>query len=214
MVNKETLNQTALDVLKEVGNIGAGNAATALSKLVKKRLQMKVPSVQIVTFNEMMEMVGGPDESVAAIFLQIEGDLKGNMFFVLPIEQASLFVRQLTGSVKFSFQEPPYSDIALSAFQEMGNIVAGSYLSALSDLLQIQVVPTVPDVGIDMFGAIISYGLLEISKESDYAIVIDTEIIESYSNHQSESPIKGHFFLMPDTDSYRYILTKLGVATK
>lgn len=212
MVNKDSLNPVALDVLKEIGNIGAGNAATALSNLLNKRIQMNVPSVQVVSFNEMMELVGGPEETVAAIFLQIEGDLNGSMFFVLPVEKASVFVRQLTGNNEFSFNKPPYPEIGLSAFQEMGNIVAGSYLSALSDFLQMQIMPTVPDVGIDMFGAIISFGLIEISRESDYAIVIDTEMIDSNSNND-ESSIKGHFFLLPDADSYRKILTKLGVGT-
>ena len=89
---------------------------------------------------------------------------------------------QLTGNNEFSFNKPPYPEIGLSAFQEMGNIVAGSYLSALSDFLQMQIMPTVPDVGIDMFGAIISFGLIEISQESDYAIVIDTEMMDSNSN--------------------------------
>ena len=95
MVNKDSLNPVALDVLKEIGNIGAGNAATALSNLLNKRIQMNVPSVQVVSFNEMMELVGDPEETVAAIFLQIEGDLNGNMFFVLPVEKASVFVRAI-----------------------------------------------------------------------------------------------------------------------
>lgn len=210
MLNNNFLNSFQLDILKEIGNIGAGNAATALSGLLNKKIEMNVPSVQVVSFEEMMELVGGADMVVASVFLQIDGDLTGNMFFLLPIKQATIFIQQLTGMSDFSFDEPSVPELALSAFQEMGNILAGSYLSALSDFLQMHIVPSVPAVGIDMFGAIISYGLIEISQVSDFAIVIDTEIKDPDTMNESDL-YKGHFFLLPDPDSFVKLFTKLGV---
>ncbi|MDZ5473459.1 chemotaxis protein CheC [Bacillus sp. 31A1R] len=199
-----------LDILKEIGNIGAGHAATALSKLLNKKIDMNVPNVKVVSFDEMMDMAGGPDNIVASVFLRIEGDAPGSMFFVLSLQQANTFIQQMIGDDSFSFGEPPYSELALSALQELGNILSGSYLSSLSDFTQLSLYPSVPALSIDMVGAIISFGLIELSQVSDYAIVIDTAINED-EIIQSES-VNGHFFLLPDPTSFDIIFKSLGVA--
>lgn len=198
-----------LDVLKEVGNIGAGHAATALSTLLNKKIDMRVPHVRVVSFDEMMDMAGGPDNIVASVFLRIEGDAPGSMFFVLSLEQASAFIEQMIGDVDFSFEEPPYNELAMSALQELGNILSGSYLSSLSDFTSLDLYPSVPALSIDMVGAIISFGLIELSQVSDYAIVIDTALDDDDVS-VSES-INGHFFLLPDPDSFEIIFRALGV---
>jgi chemotaxis protein CheC len=198
-----------LDILKEIGNIGAGHAATSLSTLLNKKIDMKVPKVRVVSFDEMMEMAGGPDNVVVSVFLRIEGDAPGSMFFVLPLEQAASFIQRMTGDEEFSFDEPPYSEIGLSAMQELGNILSGSYLSSLSDFTSLNLYPSVPALSIDMVGAIISFGLLEVSQTSDNAIVIDTALREE-DNPESDS-VKGHFFLLPDPDSFQSIFKALGV---
>lgn len=204
----EKITPYHLDVLKEVGNIGAGNAATALSKLLNKFIEMKVPSVRIVSFQEITELVGGTDTVVAAIFLRLEGDAPGNMFFLVPIDEAEQLIHRLVGDDTFQLSSPPYEEIGLSAFQEVGNILAGSYLSALSDFTKLNLQPSVPALSIDMAGAILSYGLIELSQIGDYAIVIDTEITEL--NRKSEHS-NGHFFLLPDPDSFSEIFNALGV---
>lgn len=198
-----------LDVLKEVGNIGAGHAATSLSTLLNKKIDMRVPHVRVVSFDEMMDMAGGPDNIVASVFLRIEGDAPGSMFFVLSLEQASAFIEQMIGDVDFSFEEPPYNELAMSALQELGNILSGSYLSSLSDFTSLDLYPSVPALSIDMVGAIISFGLIELSQVSDYAIVIDTALDDDDVS-VSES-INGHFFLLPDPDSFEIIFRALGV---
>lgn len=205
----ENFTTLHLDILKEIGNIGAGNAATALSKLLNKKIDMSVPDVKIVSFDQMMEMSGGPDNVVASLYLRIEGEVPGCMFFVLPLYQATNFIRQMIGDMKFSFEEPPFEELAISALQELGNILSGSYLSALSDFTNLSLYPSVPALSIDMFGAIISFGLIEYSQVSDYAIVIDTSLSEE-DDHVSES-VRGHFFLLPDPDSFRIIFESLGV---
>lgn len=198
-----------LDFLKEVGNIGAGNAATALSRLLNKKIEMKVPNVQIVSFDEMVEMTGGSENVVASVFLRIEGDAPGSMFFVLPLEQATHFIKQMIGDIDFSFEQPPYNEIALSALQELGNILSGSYLSALADFTNLSLYPSVPALGIDMVGAIISYGLIEHSQVSDYVIVIDTALNEEDSTISKS--VKGHFLMLPDPDSFKTLFGSLGV---
>jgi chemotaxis protein CheC len=199
-----------LDILKEIGNIGAGHAATALSTLLDKKIDMKVPSVQVVSFDEMMDMAGGPDNVVVSVFLRIEGEAPGSMFFLLPLEQASMYIRSMIKDRSFSFNAPPYSELGLSAMQELGNILSGSYLSSLSDFTNLKLLPSVPALSVDMAGAIIGFGLLEISQVSDYVIVIDTALKEE-EGEESES-VKGHFFLLPDPESFEIIFQSLGVS--
>ncbi len=205
------ISSIQLDILKEVGNIGAGNAATALSKLLNKKIDMKVPDVRIVSFDEMMNMAGGTENVVAGVFLRIEGDAPGSMFFLLPIGQAEKFIQDMLGDESFSLQSPPYNELGLSALQELGNILSGSYLSSLSDFTNLSLYPSVPALCIDMVGAIISYGLIELSQVSDYAIVIDTALNED-ENMVLES-VKGHFFLLPDPSSFDIIFKALGVSS-
>lgn len=198
-----------LDVLKEIGNIGAAHAATSLSSMLNRKIDMYVPNVELVTFDEMFELAGGPEEHAACIFLRIQGDVSGSMFFMLSIGGANHFIRLLTGDDTFDFQTPPVSEIGVSSMQELGNILSGSYLSALSDFTGLKIQPTVPSLSVDMIGAIISFGLIEISQYSDEVIVIDTEIKEA--DKEDSEAIKGNFFLLPDPTSYVTIFQSLGV---
>lgn len=209
---KKEITPFQLEVLKEIGNIGAGHAATALSTLLNKKISMRIPDVRIVSFDEMLELAGGSDAIVASVFLRIEGDASGNMFFTLPLEQATLLVQKLTGDQSFSFDHPPFPELALSAMEELGNILMGSYISSLSDFTGLSLYPSVPSISIDMAGAIISYGLIEISQTQDYALVIDTALEEK--NDLSLERVHGHFFLIPDPHSFPIIFTKLGVGTE
>ena len=207
---QEKITSLHLDVLKEIGNIGAAHAATALSDLLNKKIDMRVPKVEMVSFNDMMELVGGSEHVVVGIFLRIEGDVEGSMFFVLPIEQGNRFIRRLIHDESFDFANPPVQELGLSAMQEMGNILSGSYLSALSDFTGLKIYPTVPGLSVDMFGAIISIGLIELSHISDHVIVINTTILDD--EQEDAESVSGHFFLLPDPDSFDAIFRALGVA--
>ncbi len=205
---QQNITSFHLDVLKEIGNIGAAHAATALSTLLNTKIDMHVPQVEMVSFNDMMERVGGAETFVTGIYLRIEGDVAGGMFFIMSVEQANQLIRKLIHEKSFDFAQSP-SELGLSAMQEMGNILSGSYLSALSDFTKLKLYPTPPALASDMFGAIISIGLIEVSQISDYVIVIDTSIIEHEENAKEE--VSGHFFLIPDPNSFSTIFTSLGV---
>ncbi len=205
----ERLKPYHLDVLKEIGNIGAGHAATALSQLLGKTIDMKVPDVRVISFQEITDLVGGSDVIVAGTFLRIEGDVPGSMFFMVPITEAEVLIQRLTGNKSFQLQQPPYEEMGISALQEVGNILAGSYLSSLSDFTKLNLQPTVPGLSIDMAGAILSYGLIPLSQVGDTAIVIDTHITEIRESHKAA----GHFFLLPDPDSFDILFSSLGVDT-
>lgn len=192
-----------MDVLREVGNIGAGNAATALSRLLDKPIDMAVPTVSFVSFESIADRVGGPEEVVVAVFLRVDGDAPGNMFFLMSRSQARLLLRGLEGFESNSEEE--YSELELSALCEIGNILAGSYLSSLADLTGLSMTPTVPAVAVDMAGAILSYGLLQFGTMGDDALLIDTTFLKD------EREAEGHFYFIPDPDSFERMFVSLGV---
>ena len=194
-----------MDVLKEVGNIGAGHAATALSKLLDKPVDMLVPKVRMVAFEEIADSVGGAERVVIAIFLRVEGETPGNLFFILSLESAKKLLRNLVGIEVVDDEH--YTDMELSALSEIGNILAGSYLSSLADFTQLNMSPTVPALAIDMAGAILSYGLLQFGQMGDHALLIDTKFLDG------NDEIEGHFFLIPDPESFNKIFIALGVQT-
>jgi chemotaxis protein CheC len=192
-----------LDVLKEVGNIGAGNAATALSKLLNKPVDMAVPKVSLLPFEEVADRVGGAEQIVLAVFLRVEGEAPGNMFFIIEEPAARRMLNQLM-SMNHRENEG-YSEMELSALCEIGNILAGSYLSSLADFTKLPMAPSVPSIALDMAGAILSYGLMQYGEMGDSAMLIETTFIE---DRQS---LEGHFFLIPDPDSFTKIFKALGV---
>lgn len=198
-----------LDILKEAGNIGAGNAATSLSQMLNKTVEMNVPAVKVVPFNQIADSAGGDEAVVAAVFLRIEGDAPGNMFFMLPVDDASRLIRNLTGDQSINFIEEPLNEMGASALNEVGNILAGSYLSSLSDFTKLNLQPTPPAMAVDMTTAILSFGLVELSRAGDFAIVIDTKIKEI--GHDDTIQSNGHFFLLPDPESLDKIIESLGV---
>jgi chemotaxis protein CheC len=195
-----------MDVLKEVGNIGAGHAATALSKLLDKPVDMQVPKVQMVPFEDISNSVGGPEALVLAIFLRVEGETPGNMFFILSMRSAKTLLRNLVGLEVEN--EEHFSEMELSALNEIGNILAGSYLSSLADFTHLYMYPTVPALAIDMAGAIMSYGLIQYGQMGDHALFIDTKFLDG------TDAVEGHFFLIPDPESFDRIFAALGVPTE
>lgn len=195
-----------LDVLKEVGNIGAGNAATALSRLLDKPVDMAVPKVSLLPFEEVAERVGGSEQIVIAVFLRVEGEAPGNMFFIIEEPSARRILHQLL-SINTE-QDESYSEMELSALCEIGNILAGSYLSSLADFTQLSMAPSVPSIAVDMAGAILSYGLVQYGEMGDSALLIETKFLE---DHQS---LEGHFFLIPDPESFGKIFKALGVVVE
>lgn len=192
-----------LDVLKEVGNIGAGHAATALSKLLNKPVDMKIPLVSIVPFEQVTDSLGGDEEVVIAIFLRVVGDAPGNMFFILSQQSGFNLLNHIVG-IQVG-EEGMFSEMEVSALLEIGNILVGSYLSSLADLTQLSLSPTVPSIAIDMAGAVLSFGLLQFGAMGDHALLIDTQFLEG--NQEME----GHFFFIPDPESFGKIFQALGV---
>lgn len=191
------LTSTQIDMLAEISNIGAGHAATALSQLLGRKILLNVPSVRMLPIAQVPEVVGGAEKLVVGLFFRIFGHAKGNILIILPKESALTIVAELL------HQEPTgksiLQEMESSALKEVGNILASSYLNALSQMLKTVLIPSVPGLAYDMAGAVLDYVLIELSQEGETALLIETEFI-------SENRITGHFFLLPDPDSLRLLL--------
>lgn len=202
------LSNLQKDVLREIGNIGAGNATASMSQLIDKNIKMEVPSVKIVTINEMMEIIGGPERLIVAIFFRFEGEVTGTVYFILTIEEAEYLVTKVTsGQVTSILNNGKTDPMAISVLQEVANILNGSYLSAMADFTNLRMTTSVPYLSIDMAAATIVTGLVELSKTTDYAILIDTKI----TGDESDNTAKGHFLLIPDPDSIPTLFSALGI---
>ena len=202
----ESLTRTQLDVLGEIGNISTAKAATALSILLNKKVQMEVPKVKIVDFPEMVEITGGPEQVIVSVFIEMQGEMEGNLFFVMLPQQAQRFVLDMMNgdSHSSSLKE----ELSHSVIKEVGNILGGAYVAALSDLTHLEIHMSVPSLAIDMAGALLSIGLLSIANQSDRALIIDTTIQGMTGDRY---PIDIFFFLLPHPDSCSKIFSALGV---
>lgn len=199
------LNKGHIDILSEIGNIGAGNANTALSQLLNKRIDMDIPDVQIVDFEQISDVLGGAENLIVGILLHVQGDINGMM--IVAIEQASAhkLVNMLMGKELNDFKH--FTEMDLSALCEIGNILGSSYLSSLATMTSLFMEPSVPYLAIDMAGAILSVPAIELGKVDDRVLLIKNEFLEG-----GES-VMGNYILLPDPPSFNKILTSLG-ATK
>lgn len=202
-INIDTLNNVHIDVLKELGNIGAGNATTALSKMINRKIDMGVPKVNISEFKELSEVLGGAENQVVGILLAVEGDINGMMMFVLERASAHNLVNILMGKDLNTFEE--FTEIDLSALKEIGNIISGAYLSSLSSLTNLKIISSIPYMAIDMAGAILSVPAIEFGKIGDKALLIQSDFGEG------DNKVFGNFILIPDVKSYGTILTSIGI---
>ena len=197
------LSPVQLDALREIGNVGAGNSATALSQIINHRIDMNVPQVSIVPITDVPDLVGGPDVMVAGVFLRVYGAAPSNILFLLPQESAFYLVDMILGKPHGDTKTLDFMDE--SALMEIGNILAGAYLNALFNLTKLSLLPSIPALAMDMAGAILSVVLIQLGQMGDHALVIETEF------QADEDGIKGHFFLVPDPGSLDTILTAVGV---
>lgn len=191
-----------LDVLREIGNIGAGNAATSLAKMIDKKVDMKVPVVRLLEFDEVPEILGGAEKVVCGIFFKFEGDITGSIMFALDLDSANSLVNLLMPRENSEFDE-----FTRSALMEIGNILSGAYISSLSGLTNLNVKISVPAICVDMAGAILSVPAIQFGLMADQVMIIQNEFVEEITSQS----VDGYFFLIPDVDSYEVLLGSLGV---
>lgn len=205
MSELDQMDSMQFDVLREIGNIGAGNATTALSQMLSAKVDMKVPKVDFLEFKELGGLIGGEENIVVGILLTLQDDIEGMMMFILERDSARNIVRTLMGGYATSQDGEDFTEMELSALQEIGNIISGAYLSSLSTLTQMKITESVPYMAIDMAGAILSVPAIEFGKTSDRALLIETEFGDA------GEAVNGYFILVPTPESYSKILKSLGL---
>ncbi|MBB6216500.1 chemotaxis protein CheC [Anaerosolibacter carboniphilus] len=201
-ISIEELDSQQIDVLKEIGNIGAGNAATALAKMIDRKIDMNVPKVEILEFKEVAELLGGPEVPVCGIYFRVDGDISGSIMFLLTLKSSTTLTNMIMPTS--GDMEIP-DEIGQSALQEIGNILSGSYISSLSALTGLSIKISVPSLAIDMAGAILSVPIIQFGQVGDHVLLIETEF------NEGNNEVKGFFFLIPDVDSFEILLKSLGV---
>ena len=203
MIDEFNLSPIQLDALREIGNVGAGNSATALSQIINKRIDMNVPKVALVPIETVPDLVGGPDAIVVGVFLRVYGVAPGNILFLLPQKSAFYLVDTLMGREHGSTKKLDFMDE--SALMEIGNILSGAYLNAFFNFTHISMLPSIPALAMDMAGAILNVVLVQLGQMGDQALVIETEFLAE------DDGINGHFFLVPDPGSLGTLMKGVGV---
>ncbi|MEA5010142.1 MAG: chemotaxis protein CheC [Angelakisella sp.] len=201
--NYSELNDIQMDVLKEIGNIGSGNAATSLSTMLDKPVIIDVPKVKILEYQQVTEALGGPERMIVGLLLSLSGDISGMIMFLLEKDFAHMTLNSLLGENLHDFAD--INEMGYSAIKEVANIMAGSYVNAISIMTGLEVHISVPDMCIDMAGAILSVPAIHYANISDKMIFIEDKF--SSENYNATS----HILLIPEVDSLDSIMINLGI---
>lgn len=204
----QQLNAMHFDVLREIGNIGQGNAASSLSQLLNMSIDISVPSVKLLEFNETVEYLGGPENIVLGMLVRLSGDIQGMMLYVLQKSFANRMVHSVFGKEIHELVELDEMDV--SFIQEIGNILAGSYVNAISSLTGLTIDISVPTITVDMAGAILAVPAVEFAQIGSKVLFIDDSFI--FGNAPSEANnVESNMILVPELDSLEKLFSKLGV---
>ncbi len=197
------LTDLQLDALREIGTIGAGNAATGLSKMLNKRISISVPSTRVVKLEKVPELLGGAELLVAVVYFQVTGPFMGSILLIFSLKEALRLVDLLLG--KKDGETQILDEFAGSALKELGNISTGSYLSALSSVVKMRLVQSIPGLATDMLQAVLDGILIKLALETENALVVDTEF------KVEENKVRGHFLFLPEPEGLDNILRALNV---
>lgn len=201
-ISLEKVSENYMDVLKELGNIGAGNAMTALSQMLGCKVDMRVPQIKLLEFKEVGALMGGEEQLMVGVFLGVEGDITGSMMFLVEKSSAKHLINKLM--MGMAPESDDFTEMELSAMKEVGNIITGAYLNSLSMITNLKIYPTPPELAVDMAGAILSVPAIEFGTVGDNILLIQSQFFD-------EVEIDGYFILIPDLDSYAKILGSLGM---
>ncbi len=203
------LNSIHIDVLREIGNIGAGNAATSLAVMIQKKVDMQVPVVKILDVQEVPKILGGEETIIAGIYFGMSGAIHGSIMVLLDMPSAKRLTNFMMGKDTESGcdeKDLHLDEMDRSALQEIGNILSGSYISSLASLTNLRVELSIPSLCVDMAGAILSVPAIQFGAFGDRVLMIENTL---FDGHQK---MKANFFLIPDEESFDVLLKSLGVS--
>ena len=206
MDDVRTLKALQLDALREVANIGAGHAATALSQMINSTIMISVPTINVSRLEEVPPQVSAPEEPVAAVLMHMLGDLTGRTLLVVPtppaVRLAELMLKRPHGS------SADLGEMEQSAIKEAGNILSSAYMNALSDFMGMMLLPSPPSLAVDMSTAVLTTAYLQFGSDRDYVFCVESEF---YMTDVKER-LRGFFLLLPDPASLQAILRAVRVA--
>lgn len=203
MENEHKVSQNQLDVLKEIGTIGVGRAATALADLLGVKVEIDLPQTKLTPITELGKILGNPEKVFFVLDTGLEGDVGGRIMFLLPPEDAKMLGATLLGQDKNNIDlEDPLSQ---SSLKEVVNILVGSYMNALSDMTGLTIMYTVPLIAVDMVASILDFIFIQIAKDSDEAVIIETDLKVQDIN------LGALFLFFPDDESLSKIFGILGM---
>lgn len=199
-----SISSVEMDVLQEVGNIGVGNAATALAKMLQARVDIGLPRVRFLTLDEAIGRVGGVETPVVCVVVGLGGQINATVLYIFKERDVHLLIDLLTGLENGTTTE--INEMGRSVSLEIGNILTGSFLSAISDLTGLKLMPAVPCLAHDMLGAVLPAALTEFGHAEDQVLAIKTTF-----SRKAGGQISGHFFLLPDVGSLDTLFDSLGI---
>ncbi|USF27933.1 CheY-P phosphatase CheC [Firmicutes bacterium ASF500] len=202
--NYDELTSLEMDTLREIGSIGTGNAATALSQMMNRPVRITLPEVRIMGYNEAIEWIGGPEEVTAGVLVKMSGDVGGIMLSVQKLELVNIVLETMLGESVTSYEG--LNELARSAMVEIGNIMISTFINALSGLADLNIKLTVPAFAVDMQGAILTVPMAEYGGMSDYLMAIGGNFV------CDGKEVPCHVLLSPDLRSLDFLLRKLGVS--
>jgi len=199
----DEMSGLGLDLIREIGSIGTGNSATALSSMLGKAVRMTLPDVQILGYNDAIKFLGDPEEIVAAILVKMSGEINGLMLFVLKLD----FINQVLSILMKEEIEDYYqlNVLETSALEEVGNIIISSYVNAISSLSEVSINLSVPDIAINMLGGILSVPMVEFGYQTDKMMMISGQFIIGGKVLHSD------LLMMPEIQSLNFLMEKLGI---
>lgn len=203
MKNYKDLNVLELDTIREIGSIGTGNAATALSSMLGCEVRIDLPEVRIMGYNEAIDWIGGPEVITAGVLVHISGELNGIMLSVQQLDFVNLVLQRIMGQTVDNYED--LTELNRSALVEVGNIMISTFINALSGLAEITTRLTVPAFAVDMQGAILTVPMAEFGGQSDYIMTIGANFI------CDGRAVPCRLLLSPDIRSLNFLLKKLGV---
>jgi len=206
MTDIRSLKALELDALREVANIGAGHAATALSQMIGETIMISVPTITIAPLEDVPPQVAEPDEPVAAVLMHMLGDLTGRTLLVFPRRTAARLAQILVRSAAPSVDE--FTEMEQSALKEAGNILSSAYMTALADFMGMMLIPSPPGLAVDMSTAVLTTAYLQFGAERDVVVCIESEFMMIATTER----LRGFFLLLPDPASLSAILKAIHLA--
>lgn len=192
------LDQIKEDILKEVANIGAGNAATAFSGMIGQEINMTVPKVELVEIQELPSITGDEEEYIACIMINFSGEISGKILLVVDMENVEKMLKLI-----FATDDLPGKEMQHSALNELGNILSGAYLKAINDFTDLDLDQSVPAMAYDMAGAVLSSSVIDYSQTEDFILLLETEFFAG------EEKLELFYFFIPEKDSLDFLFKRL-----